>query len=250
VLDKNMMRAVEQFVFKATLPVLYDSPDGLDQVGTGTLFDVRGRLMLVTAGHLFDDREPERFAISRSYVGSHNPRTLGSFDLSRPDNKEIDIAVLVLRDHLTIANARDGWAVLTEENTGVASAQGIFVLSGYPSKRVKVDGANVTGSLITGFTERLPQVPKNAEPPVDPNLDLFFRYDDKVIDVNDKEIPAPDLSGLSGSSIWEYVESPHQKLWMPQATLRVIGVQSAYLQGKYTRAKSWSFVKSMIDRLV
>ncbi len=58
--DLEIMKAVERFCANVTVPVLHEvSTDVVDQVGTGTLFKHNGRLLLITARHIFDEISPE-----------------------------------------------------------------------------------------------------------------------------------------------------------------------------------------------
>jgi hypothetical protein len=58
------VRAVERFA--GTVTVLHEhKPDQVDQIGTGTLFDVTGRLLFVTAGHIFEANALRLFGLRR-----------------------------------------------------------------------------------------------------------------------------------------------------------------------------------------
>jgi hypothetical protein len=96
------------------------------------------------------------------------------------------------------------------------------------------------GTLLTVYTDRIEQIPAEASPPVDPRLDLFFRYEPDAIDYNDNLVPTLPLPGTSGSSVWEYLEPAG--LWTAENALRVVGVQSAAFPRKYFRAKSWEHI--------
>ena len=234
-IDPEVMRAVERFSANVTIPVLYDDPNkDLDQIGTSTLFNLDDRFFLVTAGHLFEDRDRERFAIPTPTTT--RVHTLGRYNLLQPDTDLIDIAVLELLEEQTIERARAGWRALILENLGDASAKGIFALSGYPSERARRIGGLIGGSLVTAYSERIP-IPADADPPASPQLYLFFHYDLKAIDINGNVIAAPHLGGASGCSIWEYHEPAGMKFWTPEQCLKMVGVQSSFRKGRYFRAK-------------
>ena len=60
--DRQIMLAVERFAATVWAPILFEiGPDLVDQIGTGILFDHEGRLLLVTAHHLFDDLSPRNW---------------------------------------------------------------------------------------------------------------------------------------------------------------------------------------------
>ncbi len=61
----------------------------------------------------------------------------------------------------------------------------------------------------------------------------------------------PKLPGCSGAPVWEYREPPGIRFWNPEQCLRVVGVQSSYINKKgFFRAKRWGYVRAMIDRLL
>jgi hypothetical protein len=240
------MRAIEQFAAHVTVPVLYDDPKAADQVGTGTLFSIDERLFLVTASHLFDDRDPGRFTIPAP--PSTQLYGLGDFNLIRTADF-YDIAVLELQDGQTISRLTGGWwQPLTLANVGRASESGIFALSGYPSARAVKRGDLIGASLITAYTERMSMPPAEAEHPIDPRLDLFFRYNREALDVDGKTIKTPDLHGCSGASIFEYRESDVIQFWTPEQCLKIVGVQSSFRRGDYFRGKSWDAVLELLRR--
>ncbi|PVE22710.1 hypothetical protein DC522_19395 [Microvirga sp. KLBC 81] len=110
--DLAIMRAVERFAATVTIPVLHEPKrDLVDQVGTGTLFDHGGRLLLITARHIFDEINPEDLVIPSTQ--SRELHGIGPYELHRADNKDIDIAIVELRHPPTIERARAGWRVLT-----------------------------------------------------------------------------------------------------------------------------------------
>ena len=44
--ERLALIALKEFAVQVTVPVLYDDPGGVDQVGTGTLFTLDGRYFL------------------------------------------------------------------------------------------------------------------------------------------------------------------------------------------------------------
>ncbi|MER8632727.1 hypothetical protein NKH55_23590 [Mesorhizobium opportunistum] len=224
-------------------------PDEVDQIGTGTLFNYGDRLMLVTARNIFDEIEPEDLVLpSRGTTALHG---IGPYFLHRADNSDIDIAIVELRHQPSIDRARYSWKILEFANTATASAEGWFVLTGYPSIKSKRLGGLLGSSLLSLHSGRLPEVPPKAEPPVHPDLDLFFEFakEGEILDGTKGDIP--HLGGCSGGPIWEYREPQGMAFWTPEQCLRFVGVQSAFNPSAgYFRAKSWTYVRSMIDELV
>jgi hypothetical protein len=211
--EQHALIALERFAVQATIPVLYDDPKAVDQLGTGTLLTVQGRYFLVTAAHLFDDgRDPGRFAIPKGRKNA-NLHTLGPLQLYKAKEPEIDIAILELNEPTTIEAAKAGWHILTLENISTPSAGGVFILCGYPSERGWRTDNLIGGKPSTVFTERIPQ-PVDAAPPVHPALDLFFHYGTDAPNIDGETVTTPHLRGASGASVWEYRAPPPGILWV------------------------------------
>lgn len=258
--EQQALIALEAFAVNSAVPVLYDSPSGVDQIGTGTLFTIDNRYFLITAGHLFEAPDlsspapdPTKFAIPKGRVNG-DLHTLGSYALYNGRNTnladaDIDIAILELLDPDTIEYAKRGWQILTLEDTWPPSTTGVFVLCGYPSERGWRSETSIGGKPTTVFTERLPQIPTSAKQPVHPALDMFFHYDVSGPDFEGKSSATPHLRGASGSSVWEYRGAAPGAIWSPKNALKVVGVQSSFLKGSYFRAKSWGMVLVMLRQI-
>lgn len=163
--EQIIRKALEQFTATVTVPVLYDSSTGVDQVGTGTLLTLADRYFIVTAGHLFENHDPARFAIPKGRINA-DLHSLGPFNLYRAEEPEFDIAILELQEEFTLSYVKTGWRVLQLENIGPASpVAGEFVLCGYPSARARRTGDAIGGGLLTVFTQRMPDIPKKRSRP-------------------------------------------------------------------------------------
>ena len=246
--EQLIRKALEQFVAAMTVPVLYDASNGVDQIGTGTLLTLADRYFLITARHLFQGRDPGRFSIPKGRFNA-NLHSLGLFNLYQAKEPEFDIAILELLEEFTISYVQKRWQVLQLENIGRASpAAGEFVLCGYPSQRAWRKDDAIGGSLITVFTQRMPDIPPEATPPVHPALDLFFFYPAKAPTLAGEMAQMPHLGGTSGASVWEYHEPGNNAVWAPARVLRAIGVQSSFREGQYFRVKSWAAVLKMLRK--
>jgi hypothetical protein len=95
-------------------------------------------------------------------------------------------------------------------------------------------------------SNRIIEPPEEAEN-VNPDVDLFFEYGRTAI-ADEREIDAPELKGTSGGSVWEYVDLDGG-LWAPEKVVKVVGVQSARLRGKYFRAVSWAVIASILGQM-
>ncbi len=245
--DPEIMKALAAFAASVAVPILYDDPEGGDQIGTGTLLTVDKRLFLVTAAHLFKGLDPARFAIPS--VHSTQLWSLGRCNLLMPtDNEAFDVAVVELLEEATIKRANASWKALTLANTGPASSSGLFVLCGFPSELATRRDNLIRGGRIIAFTGRMPEPPENADQPLHPALDLFFFYDAEAVHLTGTTIATPDLRGCSGASIWDYREPPGISVWIPEQCLKAVGVQCSFRPGQYFRAKSWAAVLEIMRK--
>lgn len=244
------MRAVERFCATAAVPVLHEPiSDVVDQVGTGTLFEVDGRLLLITAGHIFDEIKPEDLVIPSTKTTAL--QGIGPYNLYRPDFEEIDIAIVELKHPPSIEQARDGWRILTLSMIAEPSPDGHFILTGYPSERLTRKGGLLGGSFLALHTERLAEPPPGTKRPAAGDLDLFFKYGPDAEALDGSRVEVPKLPGCSGAPVWEYVEPEGMRFWSVEQCVRVVGIQSSYMDKKgFFRVKRWGYVRAMIDKLL
>ena len=120
------------------------------------------------------------------------------------------------------------------------------MLCGYPSQRAWRTKGAIGGSLLTVFTQRMPDIPQEAALPVHPALDSFFFYPAEAPTLDGKMVEMPHLGGTSGASVWEYREPVNDAFWAPARVLRAVGVQSSFRKGRYFRVKSWAAVLKML----
>lgn len=243
--------AIEKFVQSVTIPILLETEKGAGLLATGTLFEIAGYRLLVTARHIFD-HVPDLATLSYP----ENPRrgglhTFGSLKLFKPIEEHFDVAVLELLEEETIARLKQGWRFLTLSNVALPSAtaqDGSFFVSGYPGELTSNVGDWIQGKIVTAYTQRIPETPFDATPPVIPGLDLFFDYHRQATSIAGEEIQTPEMEGISGASIWE-ITAEVDSVWSPESAVRVVGVQSAFRHSKYMRAKDWRAVTKVLEQI-
>ncbi len=248
-LSDEMMLCFREFAKTATVPILEAVNGGIDQVATGTLFKVADRCLLVTARHIFDDSDPSSFCIPANPDRDPDPQTWGAITLSKPDQEEIDIAVVELQEPRTIARLKQGWRILTLNDVALASTDGEFALCGYPSGAgVRIQQDLIGSTLLAFHTVRIPP-PDSATQPVQPDLDLFFQYTRKAESAG-IIVDTPHLRGTSGCSIWECREPQSGELWAAEKAFKIVGVQASMRSDySYFRAKSWSYVLELVSKI-
>ncbi|KDR26211.1 MULTISPECIES: hypothetical protein [Caballeronia] len=240
--------AIERFAFNVTLPILLEV--GADTVlrATGTLFRIAQRRFVITARHIFDNVDHEKFGYPESPLQG-GTSTFGTANYILPKEEHVDVAVIELLDEKTIQCLDTNWQYLSLDNVAPVSgstSDNAFFVSGYPGSLTEMDRGWVKGRLVTAYTQRMRSVPSGAEDPIVPGLDLFFDYSGEATSVTGQPIQTPELPGVSGASIWEVVDNV-SGVWSPEAATRVVGVQSAYIHSKYIRAKSWLAVAQVLE---
>lgn len=243
--------AIEKFALSVTIPILVETADGVGLLATGTLFEIAERQFIITARHIFDDLpDLTKLAFPENLLkGGLN--TFGSFQLAKPTEDHIDVAVMEIQNDNTISKLKSGWQFLSLSNVAlpsIASTDGAFCLSGYPASLTKNEGGRLRGKFSTAYTQRIPDVPNEAKPPVIPELDLFFDYGHDATSITGKKIQTPELPGASGASVWE-LKSSSSPIWTPESVVRVVGVQSAFVHSKYFRAKNWWAVAKVLKQI-
>jgi hypothetical protein len=255
------LSAIQQWMAMTVIPLLYDDPSGkLDSYGSGALIESNGNVLFATARHnLFCSDQTTRRDLKRlaipipdRYVPykKHIVKTLGTFDVLEPVNsagQDIDIALLHLKDQNLIDALRRSWKVVDRSKAAVASPQGRFVLSGYPSDRVRVTSQGLGGLLNTIHTERMTQAPQNAAQPVHADYDLFFHYDLDATDLEGNAVKTPHVPGMSGSVVWE-LHDIGDSVWTPDKALRMVAIQTSWMKGNFARAKSWMYVEHILNQ--
>lgn len=243
--------AVESFALSVTLPILLDQPSGVVLLATGTLFKVNNRHMLITARHVFDGvSDPEKLAYPEAprRGGLH---TFGTSLIVKPTDENVDVAVMLLDNPQTIECLSKSWQFLSLRNIAapaLSSPDGHFFVAGYPVSMTKTVGDWLSGAFVTAYTQRIPEIPVEAERPVDPELDLFFDYAKTALLESGKEVNTPELPGVSGASVWQ-ARDPASPIWTPEGAYAVVAVQSAYIHSKYIRAKSWWAVAKVLEQI-
>lgn len=253
VLNTAQHTALVGYIGASTIPLLSDSGQIPEILGTGTLLTHEDRHFIVTAAHILktdadDLSSADRDLSSIAYPTGRSAAqllTLGPITVYRPaPPSRVDVVVLELRDTETVKVIGRNWIFLTLQATGSLPFNARFVLSGYPLEGTRWDGRDVGQSFLTLTTDPLHYVPEVQYP--EPTVDRFFYLQDEgeLLDGSTRKIPK--LQGLSGASLWAYTEPSPSELWTPQKTLRIVGVQSSYSRGKWFRCTDWEAVRVVL----
>lgn len=246
-LHPDEVEAIRQLVCRVTVPIASNKNcDFPEPIGSATLLRDADRLFLITAAHVLEGEDGSTLFVSASR-SSAPPLPLAPATVVRAKSPDaVDIAII----EVTNSNTKDclfaGWGCVTLDSIGEASADGLFVLSGYPTERLSVDGATLWCTCITAITERLASTPKGTRDPVDKNRDLFFMYEPTGRFSDGDCGESPNLRGTSGGGVWEFSNVRPEGVWTAQKALKLIGVQSSARHFEWFRAHaSWAIVEAL-----
>jgi hypothetical protein len=238
--------AIHEFFLRVTLPILFRKDENVGIVGNGTLFKIAGRSFLITAGHIMDDYPVADWAFP-THPRKGRSRGISTGVYVRPPDPALDVCVVELQDPDVIATLDKNWKFLTLNNVWLADlSANAILLAGYPSIRAQFDGENLSGKIFIvrqQYKDGDPDIPEGADP-LSKGIDFFINYQDAVNEYTEENISRVHIGGMSGCSVWAYRQigwAPHT-FWSPEVPLRVIGIQSGYVAGKYLRAKSWGAI--------
>ena len=206
-LDNLVARAVSDFMRRVALPILVERGDRQELLGTGTIFEIHGKLVIVTAKHIFDGEDLGKIAIP---VRPEGPTTdyIGDVTFISPnesDGTSADVCAIEMHRERLIQYIRDKWKILGLDDTTSAAREGQFVVCGFPTQLITPhsrDGnANLLGTLLAFYTNRI-ESPSNAAEPVNPELDLFFNHEGSSIrSLSGDAVESRRFQGVSGASI-------------------------------------------------
>lgn len=248
-LEKHETVALERRIIECAVPLFTTQTANGEPalLGTSTLVELNGTLMLVTAKHLFEDLDCTTLAFPTSPLKS-DIWTLGSIERIEPREENLDVSVLVIQSEETAKILRAGWRPASLNSVAVPARFGRFVLSGFPAALTAETPGYLQGKMLSIYTDRLQETPPNAQAPVIPFVDLFFLCDDSSETLDGKPQKLPRLQGTSGAGVWEVVEAFDGGIWTTERALRLIGIQSTYRPEQYFRAKSWSLVAQVLQK--
>jgi hypothetical protein len=256
-LDAQQDALVGRYVVEVTIPLLADNPKLVEQgpivLGTGTLFEHEGRHFIVTAAHILkvDEKDPTSADIDLTGIvfpsGRTNAtlQTLGTFEIHRPaPPSHIDVVVLELKDRENIATLDSGWRFLSFDAVGSFPFNARFVLSGFPLEGASWKDERVGQNFLMLSTDALHYAPEVEFP--EPTVDRFFHLETEGVLLDGSKRAIPRLRGLSGASLWAYVEPAG--IWSPQTALKVVAVQNSAKHGEWIRCADWKVVREIFNQ--
>jgi hypothetical protein len=240
--SKEQLAAIEEFFRASTVPLVREEGDKLALRGTGTFVQFEGELWLVTASHVIRNQEDLRelavpMRSSRAFI------TLGNCTLYRPDNLELDVAIILIQDGDFKQQVFENWRVLDDRNiTRFDQNVSKFVVAGYPCETLTKKGMNWRESFTQIHAGPYLGGANDAHHSI-----LRLAYGRRAPDRTGTESETPHLGGLSGASVWMVVNESGG-LWTPEKVLKVVAVQVSFKHGEYIGCEWWTLVRQVFRR--
>lgn len=245
--------ALQEFLFRRTIPV-FGTVNGQDAIaGTGSLFRQGDRRFLITAAHVLDLIEPGSLAIPDGHLQA-KVWTIPNGTIYRPRSPsgaaEYDIAVVHIRGRECLERLERAWSFL--ELSDIATASNIgdsCIISGFPDGLSTIGSEETTGGYVM-FATKVMSTPKDAQSPIHNDVDVFLELGATSQDLKTGEIGEPiRLNGVSGASVWRVLPDGDGPVWSLESRIKVVAIQSAARHKSYIRAKNWRAIYELLARI-
>lgn len=251
-LQENELQAITLYTRQCSIPLIEESDNEAELLGTCTPFMVNSQHYLVTAAHILEElianNQLERVGIrlgeSRAAVSNLGRCYIETFRTSDP----FDAAIIRLEQPELISALRQGWRFLSPGDLSPVRADmpNCFV-AGYPRATNRKSGWEFSAKFFCFVTSLLDEVPEEANN-VREGLDIFLTHKESGEELGRGTKPVPNLKGVSGASIWGMIPAARDCIWTAESRLRVIGIQTHCRSGSYIRGKQWELVAQVFRR--
>jgi hypothetical protein len=255
--QKEELKAFTQYAWTCTLPLIEESETETAILGTGTLFAVNRCCYLITASHVIEglvkDSRLERIGIPLGRVNAA-VSNLGQHFISYVQRKEgnsgpFDAAIIRFDQPELIDALQKHWSFMSPENLAPTPQrrQG-FLVAGYPREVSRRKGFDLSAKFMTFATNALATPPDGRD--FRPGLDIFLKHEETGMGLGGEITALPKLHGVSGGSVWvAHRDDKHDRIWSAESHLKLVGIQSAVVQGSYIRAISWHLVAKLFEQI-
>jgi len=244
---REELKANEQFVARVVFPLIYEEPQGTAIKGSGCFYRANNSNFVVTAAHVLEKLSLEDLGIPIAPVSDVRIRQFMNVEAHFPENRDIDVAVLELKDQLFIKEVFANWVCLSDENvdTSEDNEDDEYLVAGHPFRNVYPDGNKlIPKSLFQLYTS---QYKGSVEKGKD-ETDLFMKHSKIAKNADNQIIETIDMEGVSGSPVWKLIPST-SGIWAPIRNLQLSAVECAFKANSYIRGKKWSVVEEIISKL-
>jgi len=232
------------YLAEVAVPIFYDLDGEGRAIGTGTLLDVGDRLLLITATHIFEGRDIEKFSSPWGRKAAPTG-TWGTVRFLTTVSSDVwDVAIVEIEYPETIEAFRRNYRTLSLDQIAMPTSGATHILAGFPSELTNGTAEEINQTPFAYYTEMLEEHPSDTEFP-NAAWDVFFRLDRDGELFTGEIHDMPALEGSSGCVIWE-LRDYDGPLWTPQRALRAIGVQRSAKTGHWFRASNWLAVVPLL----
>jgi hypothetical protein len=234
--------AIREFLRSCAVPLVREVGDNLALMGTGSFFRLEGHLWLVTAAHVIpDELNLSKLAVPMRTVGQF--LTLGNCTLYRPDNFNLDVAIVLIQDADFQRLAPQNWRVLEEGNITRFDPTGlVYVIAGYPLETLVKKGIDWLNSFTQIYTSPYAGGVEDADHQM-----FHLTYSRAASLPSGRPAETPSLVGLSGASVWALTKA-QDELWTPDKVLKVVAIQVSFKHSDYIGAEWWTLVREVFRR--
>jgi hypothetical protein len=274
-LAENHLRAVADFVGRASVPIIARGGPGQDPWvarGTGAWFRVPqksepDRVFLLTAAHVvfgsngdlsgdlfvpvtrpgvaigIDTVRLRDFGVA-TFVKRHNKDV--------PDTEHMDAVVLEVRRDLADRILASDWAILDVDNIGPHSASAGsdgagYMISGYPECMAGPYRGGFASTPITMLLDRYDGEFSFLGGGFDLDLDLLLKRPDRDL-ASGRTVAPFELNGVSGALIWALRAWNVRGIWNPRRCAVVVGHQIHATDTSYLRARRGVALARLLQR--
>ncbi len=231
--------AIEEFLRSCTVPLVREENDQLVLMGTGTFFRSEERLWIGTASHVVDTEEDLR-QLSVPLKTADQYLSLGNCTLYRPDNLNLDVAIVLIQDKEFEQHVSENWRVLNEKNlTRFDPHNSRYIVAGYPKETLARKNLNWREAFTQIYTSPYPGGATDADHSI-----LRLSYAERAPSSLGSVTDTPHLGGLSGSSVWAIEANPPFP-WAAEKILKVVAIQVSFKHSEYIGAEWWTLVREV-----
>jgi hypothetical protein len=227
-------QAVTEALWRRVVPLLVLRTGRAEPLASGVLYEHRGRLLIATCAHVFDDGVTLG-DLALPLGDSGRLLLLGALRARLLVHDGVDVAIVAIGDAAAAQRLRACWHSHVLASAPMAASTSLYVIAGYPYAQMRrMDGVLYARPLIA-FARALDAQASLLGYP------RFARRSDGI------DVHAPALDGVSGATLWGVQEGIDAGV---DCVLHAGGVQIAFKPGAYARGAPIGALHELAQRLV
>lgn len=245
IIHSQQREQIDLYLARCTVPLFWSDDQGREQIGCGALFRINGNGYFVSARHVVEAAASARElqVPDAPFTGRLRLLSLesGVFGHGRFD---VSIAPIQAAD---VEELGEHWEILGVENLGEPRQprEWVHVIQGFPAAGIEVAADRYSATPTCLF---LSPYSGDIDGDYEPGVHIVLGYDREVHVLGGGRQSAPALPGISGSPIWVGVVTA-EPVWTPAKQIKVLGVQSAWMKGRYIKGVRWRVVAELFDAI-